>query len=58
VPSIGSVSIRSYISSFDNITLGSYRASLAPRNPTQIFSSIKVFLKATLKASRKVSLSI
>jgi hypothetical protein len=58
VPSIGSVSIRSYISSFDNITLGLYRASLAPRNPTQIFSSIKVFLKATLKASRKVSLSI
>jgi hypothetical protein len=58
VPSIGGVGIRSYISSFNNTTLGLYGASLAPRNPTQIFSSIKVFLKAALKASRKVSLLI
>jgi hypothetical protein len=58
VPSVGGVSIRSYISSFDNITLGSCGASLAPRNPAQTFSSVKVFSKATLKASRKVSLLI
>jgi hypothetical protein len=58
VPSAGGVGVRSYTSSFDNTTLGSCRASLAPRNPAQIFSSIKVFLKAALKASRKVSLLI
>jgi hypothetical protein len=58
VPSAGSVSVRSYILSFNNITLGLCGTSLAPRNPTRIFSSINVFLKDTLKASRKVSLLI
>jgi hypothetical protein len=58
VPSVGSVGVRSCISSFDNTTLGSCGASLAPRNPAQIFSSVKVFLKAALKAGRKVSLLI
>jgi hypothetical protein len=58
VPSIGSVSVRSYTSSFNNITLGLCGTSLAPRNPTRIFSSVNVFLKAALKASRKVSLLI
>jgi hypothetical protein len=58
VPSAGGVSVYSYILSFNNTTLGSCRASLAPRNPARTFSSINVFLKATLKASRKVSLLI
>jgi hypothetical protein len=58
VPGIGGVSVRSCTSSFNNITLGSCRASLAPRNPARIFSSVNVFLKATLKASRKISLLI
>jgi hypothetical protein len=58
VPSVGGVGVRSYISSFNNTTLGLYGTSLAPRNPARIFSSINVFLKATLKASRKVSLLI
>jgi hypothetical protein len=58
VPSIGSVGVRSYISSFNNITLGLYGTSLAPQNPTRIFSSVNVFLKVALKASRKVSLLI
>jgi hypothetical protein len=58
VPSVGSVSVRSYILSFNNITLGLYGTSLASRNPTRMFSSINVFLKAALKASRKVSLLI
>jgi hypothetical protein len=58
VPSVGSVSVRSYTFSFNNIILELCRASLAPQNPTRIFSAINVFLKATLKASRKVSLLI
>jgi hypothetical protein len=58
VPGAGGVGVRSCISSFDNITSGSCRASPAPRNPTQTFSSVKVFLKAALKAGRKVSLLI
>jgi hypothetical protein len=58
VPSVGSVSVRSCIFSFDNTTLGSCEASLAPRNPARIFSAVNVFLKAALKASRKVSLLI
>jgi hypothetical protein len=58
VPSAGSVGVRSYTLSFDNIISGSCGASSAPQNPARTFSSINVFLKATLKASRKVSLSI
>jgi hypothetical protein len=58
VPSTGSVSIRSYTSSFNNTTSGLCGTSLAPRNPTRIFSGVNVFLKAALKASRKVSLLI
>jgi hypothetical protein len=58
VPSVGSVGVRSYTSSFNNITLGLYRTSLAPRNPARIFSGINVFSKAALKAVRKVSLLI
>jgi hypothetical protein len=58
VPSVGSVSVRSCTSSFNNTTLGLCRASLAPQNPARIFSAVNVFLKAALKASRKVSLLI
>jgi hypothetical protein len=58
VSSAGGVSVRSCTLSFDNTTLGSCGASLAPQNPAQTFSSVNVFLKAALKASRKVSLLI
>jgi hypothetical protein len=58
VPSAGGVSVRSCTSSFNNTTLGSCRTSLAPRNPARMFSAVNVFLKAALKASRKVSLLI
>jgi hypothetical protein len=58
VLSAGGVSVRSCISSFNNTTLGLCGASPAPRNPARIFSSVNVFLKAALKASRKVSLLI
>jgi hypothetical protein len=58
VPSIGDISVYSCTLSFDNTTSGSYRASSAPRNPARTFSSINVFLKATLNASKKVSLLI
>jgi hypothetical protein len=58
VPSVGSVGVRSCILSFNNITLGLCGTSLAPRNPARMFSSINVFVKAALKAGRKVSLLI
>jgi hypothetical protein len=58
VSNTGSVSVRSCTLSFDNTILGSCRASLAPQNPARTFSSVNVFLKAALKASRKVSLLI
>jgi hypothetical protein len=58
VLSAGSVSVRSCILSFNNTTLGLCGASPAPQNPARIFSSVNVFLKAALKASRKVSLLI
>jgi hypothetical protein len=58
VPSAGSVSVRSRILSFNNTESRLYRTSLAPLNPAQIFSYVNVFLKAALKASRKVSLLI
>jgi hypothetical protein len=58
VPGAGSVGVRSYTSSFNNTTSGSYGTSPAPQNPARMFSSINVFSKAALKASRKVSLLI
>jgi hypothetical protein len=58
VPSAGGVSIRSCTLSFNNTTSGSCRTSPAPRNPARMFSSVNVFSKAALKASRKVSLLI
>jgi hypothetical protein len=58
VSSAGSVSVRSCMLSFNNIILELCRASLAPQNSARTFSSVNVFLKATLKASRKVSLLI
>jgi hypothetical protein len=56
--SAGSVSVRSCTSSFNNTALGLYRTSLAPQNPARTFSSVNAFLKAVLKASKKVSLLI
>jgi hypothetical protein len=58
VPGAGGVSVRSCTSSFNNTTLGLYGTSLAPQNPARMFSSVNVFLKAALKAGRKVSLLI
>jgi hypothetical protein len=58
VPSVGGVGVRSRTSSFDNTASGLNGTSPAPQNPAQILSYINVFLKAALKASRKVSLLI
>jgi hypothetical protein len=58
VPSRGRVSIYNLILSFNNTTSRFNRASLAPQNPAQTFNNIKVLKKASLKASRKVSLLI
>jgi hypothetical protein len=58
VPDAGGVGVRSCTSSFDSTASRSYRTSLAPRNPAQTFSAVNVFLKANLKAGRKVSLLI
>ena len=56
VPSRGRVSVYNLILSFNNTASRFNRASLAPQNPAQIFNNIKVLKKASLKASRKVSL--
>ena len=56
VPSRGGVSVRNLILSFNNTASRFNRASLAPQNPAQTFNNIKVLKKASLKASRKVSL--
>ena len=56
VPSIGRVSVRNLILSFNNTASRFNRASPAPQNPAQTFNNIKVLKKASLKASRKVSL--
>ena len=58
VPSRGRVSIYNLILSFNNTTSRFNRASPAPQNPAQTFNNIKVLKKASLKASRKVSLLI
>jgi hypothetical protein len=58
VSSAGSVSVRSCTLSFNNIELGLCGTDLAPNNPTRIFSRVNAFLKAALKASKKVSLLI
>jgi hypothetical protein len=48
VSSVGSVSVRSCISSFNNTALELYKTSLAPSNSARIFSSVNAFLKAAL----------
>jgi len=58
VPSRGRVSVHNLISSFNNTASRFNRASPAPQNPAQTFNNIKVLKKASLKASRKVSLLI
>jgi hypothetical protein len=58
VPSAGGVGVRSRTSSFNNTASGLNGTSPAPRNPAQMLSYVNVFLKAALKANRKVSLLI
>jgi hypothetical protein len=58
VPGAGGVVICSCTSSPNNTASGLYRTSPVPQNPTQMFSGIKIFSKAALKAGRKVSLLI
>jgi hypothetical protein len=58
VSSVGSVSVYSCTSSFNNTALELCGTSLAPKNPARIFSRVNAFLKAALKASKKVSLLI